>query len=270
MSKSVVYSDPVPEEIRIVIAEDSEAGRSQWLAIEGLMEDYLTQAQVVRSTALNAADLLLTLKRLERQGRRPDLIVLDLHLPLKSGPPKAPAMRIGVWIAMRIRESGNLTSRIVLWTNNVSANERNDAFAFCSLEVGGRPVGDIVLDKSEDIAQQAAALSTLIESARTSPPGIFPPRSAPQIDVGQALAETLPYLEAGLRPAEIARTEHLTKDAVDSRIKRLRDILCPDLVSDSQDRTTAIVTAAREAGIPWIPLKYRDPKNSPFDSPPTP
>ncbi len=257
------------DELRILVAEDSEAGWSQWEAIEDQFREAVPTLELVRTEALNGSDLLLKHRSLYRQGRTPDLVVLDLHLPatapVAARTPGAPpsAVKAGVWLAKHLREAGNDTSRIVLWSNNILANEVNDAFAFSSLEVDGLPIGDAVLDKASNTAEQVRALVKLLDSERGAQPAFVPPE--PSIKLGDALVRTLPFLEAGLRPSAIAGIEHVTKDTIDSRIQRLKDELCQGLdTTTTLDLRTAILSAARESGIAWVPLSYSEPEGDPF------
>lgn len=257
------------DELRILVAEDSEAGWSQWGAVEDQLREVAPTRDLVRTEALNGSDLLLKHRSLCRQDRTPDLVVLDLHLPASApttarapgSPPSA--VKAGVWLAKHLRESGNETSRIVLWSNNILANEVNDAFAFSKLEVDGLPIGDAVLDKASNTADQVQTLIMLLDSERGEQPAFVPPE--PTIKLGEALVRTLPFLEAGLRPSAIAEIEHVTKDTIDSRIQRLKDELCQGLdTTTTLDLRTAILAAARESGIAWVPLSYSRPENDPF------
>jgi CheY-like chemotaxis protein len=259
----------VSSEIRILLAEDSEAGRAQWEALESHLRESLAPCELARTEALNGSDLLLKHRSLCRQGRQPDLIVLDLHLPAAAPvttrkPGSHPStIKAGVWLAIHLRRAGNETSKIVLWSNNILANEVNDAFAFSTIEINGLPLGDAVLDKASDTSEQARSLIDLLDRERGSAPAFVPPAASTKL--GDALVRTLPFLEAGLRPSAIAEIEHVTKDTIDSRIQRLKDELCHGLDTTAiLDLRTAIVSAARQAGITWVPFSYSQPESDPF------
>jgi CheY-like chemotaxis protein len=258
-------------EARIVVGEDSQAGRELWLQLEQTLAETLSPRTLSVTVSQNASELLSLLRSLERAARRPDLVLIDLHVPVRS---KTVAMartdvdgwpdtaKAGVWIAKRIRAAGNDTTRLVLWTSNVLPNELNDAFAFCNLIVDGRPLGDYVIDKAADASIQAQLLARLLEADRPAGPTWAPPPST--VKVTPAPCRSLPYLEAGFRPQAIAEALVLSRKTVDDHKAILRDCLCPDVSGDERELSVSIVSAARRARIPWVPLHYEDNANDPL------
>jgi CheY-like chemotaxis protein len=258
-------------EIRIVVAEDSQAGQELWSQLEQDLSEMLAPKSLSVTFAQNAGELLGLLGSLERTGRRPDMVLIDLHVPVRSKTLSSAASgndwpdtaKVGVWISKRIRATGNDSTLLVLWTSNVLANELNDAYAFCNLTVDGRPIGDYVIDKATDRVSQAEILAQLLKSDRTTRPVWMPPE--PTITVTSAPRKSLPYLELGLRSQAIASELVLSKKTIDDHKAILRDCLCGEVSGDERELSVAIVSAARRAYIPWIPLYYADNSNDPLN-----
>ncbi len=258
-------------EIRIVIAEDSQAGQQLWSQLERDLSGMLAPRELSVTIAQNAGELLSVLASLERSARRPDMVLIDLHVPVRSwvlsstatGDGWPDTAKAGVWLGKRIRGGGNDTSLLVLWTSNVLANELNDAYAFCNLEAGNRPVGDYVLDKATERVAQAVVLARLLDSDPEARPAWQPP--TPTVAVTEAPRRSLPYLEQGLRSQAIAERLVLSKKTVDDHKAILRDSLCGDVSGDEHELSVAIVSAARRAHLPWISLHYDDDANDPLN-----
>ncbi|MGA8745939.1 MAG: hypothetical protein WB507_08745 [Solirubrobacterales bacterium] len=188
------------KEIRIVVAEDSQAGQQLWSQLEHDLAEMLAPRSLSVTFAQNAGEMLGLLGSLERAGRRPNMVLIDLHVPVRSKSVSSAASgdgwpdtaKVGVWIAKQIRATGNDSSLLVLWTSNVLANELNDAYAFCNLTVDGHPIGDYVIDKATDRVPQAEILAQLLESDRATRPVWMPPE--PTVTVTSAPRKSLPYL----------------------------------------------------------------------------
>lgn len=253
----------------ILIAEDSEAGQSHWQALEEPLRREMAGTELSCITRENANDLLAMLARLKLQQRpSPDLIVLDLHLPHNADFASARAqggniVRAGVWLALAIRISGNDTSKIALWTSNVVANELNEGFAFLQLKVNGERVGDEVIDKSEDLASQVNKIRQLLQSEKRQEPIWEPP--PPTVSLTKVQMQTLPYLEAALRPSRVVEVEYMETSGWKSRIDGLRGRLCDGYDTRSTyELKPLIVAKAREARIPWVPLNYLQVSQNPY------
>ncbi len=67
-------------EIRIVVAEDSQAGLELWSRLEHDLAQTLAPRSLSVTVAQNAAELLMLLASLERAARRPDMVLIDLHV----------------------------------------------------------------------------------------------------------------------------------------------------------------------------------------------
>jgi len=261
---------PTADDIRIVVAEDSQAGHQLWSILERELADLLAPRTLTVTIARSAGELLSLLDSLERSARRPDMVLLDLHIPVRSGHLAAGmpthslphSIKTGVWLAKHIRAGGNDTSTLVLWTSNVLANELNDAYAFCNLDHKGRPLGDYVIDKVSERQVQVESLAALLDADGDSKPSWAPPE--PAVALTSAPHKSLPYLELGMRSKAIAEALVLSKKTVDDHKAILRDSLCGEVSGGDRELSVAIVTAARRAGIPWIPLQYEDPENDPL------
>jgi CheY-like chemotaxis protein len=252
--------------VDIVVAEDSQAGRELWQQLENELAAATPTAPFRVSVAQTASELLEVLARRDQADRRPHLVLIDLFLPIrpdssgrKPEPSGSTPARVAVWLARHIRRSGNATSRLVLWTNNVSANELNNAYAFCNLEVDGARIGDYVIDKATDVGSQVATILQLLGSAPASMAWTPP---IPTRHITPAPRAILPYLEAGVRPSVVAEALVVSKKTVDGYKEILRSELAID--GTEHELSVAIVAAARAAGLAWIPLVYHDDERDPL------
>ncbi|MGA8744941.1 MAG: hypothetical protein WB507_03650, partial [Solirubrobacterales bacterium] len=73
-------------------------------------------------------------------------------------------------------------------------------------------------------------------------------------------------LELGLRSQAIANELVLSKKTIDDHKAILRDSLCGEVSGGERELSVAIVSAARRARIPWIPLHYEDDANDPLSA----
>jgi CheY-like chemotaxis protein len=250
----------VPEERRytVMVIEDQvtdQAIRDAFTADRALgttEEPYLVPLDFI---ARNADD---GIEQLAAMAQLPDAILLDDFLP-EGGETFAKAVEIMSWLCRRcISREIPLAERprIVLWTRS----DPELAYTFCAL--GGLQVRDKRGLGGDHIPVDAiwAALAGLRWQPEPTPVGLEQERHrAP-----------LPWMEAGWQKRAIG--QELAKFGVDDNtmettIDRIRDMpRTPKEGSGRPSTATMAVTAAKENGWVWVPLRWHDriPKGAPL------
>ncbi len=206
-----------PQPLRILLVEDHEVVR---LGLRGLIEG---DAMRVVAEAANGTEAVALYRE-----HQPDLVVMDLHLPLKSG----------LAATREICQADPQARVLVLSTYEGDEDIRQ------ALEAGAR---GYVLKRTSG-RQILPAIEAVARGGRWVPEDLARKLAAAQLDpITEREREVLAYLARGESNKEIADLLHVTEHTVKAHVKNIM------AKYQARDRTEA-VTIALQRGAIHLPI----------------
>ncbi|MBA3824971.1 MAG: response regulator transcription factor [Ktedonobacterales bacterium] len=233
-----------PQSIRIMIVDDQmllRQGFRRLLELEG------GGLQVI-ATANNGAEALTTVARLTQEGTPPDVILMDVSMPVMTGVEATAKIhqqwpQIGILILTTFDDEQNIIEGLSAGAKgyllkDVSLEEL--VAAIRAVQRGESPIQPSVAAKL--VQRMARDASTTADATRPTTPG---PRSMDQVmydDLTEREREILRYLGHGASNREISEQLFITEGTVKNHVSNVLSKL------GLRDRTQAAIYA-REHGL---------------------